>query len=157
MAVTVSRERPDAPEASALILELEGHLASLYPAESRHGFSVERLIADDVHLFVLRSDGVPVGCGGILFADDGTERYGEVKRMFVRPGNRGVGFGRRILERLADDAREEGVTLLRLETGIHQREAIGLYESVGFRRCAPFGPYRDDPLSPCYELRLGSA
>jgi ribosomal protein S18 acetylase RimI-like enzyme len=32
--------------------------------------------------------------------------------------------------------------------------AIGLYESMGFRRCAPFGPYRDDPLSPCYELRL---
>ncbi len=89
--------------------------------------------------------------------DDGVERYGEVKRMDVRPANRGSGYGRRILERLADHARDRGVALLRLETGIHQVEAIRLYESMGFRRCAPFGPYRDDPLSPCYELRLGAS
>ena len=55
---------------------------------------------------------------------------------------------------LTDHARDNGITLVRLETGIDQVQAIGLYESMGFRRCAPFGPYRDDPLSPCYELRL---
>ena len=155
MAVTVERERPDTPDATALIMELEAHLASLYPAESRHGFSVERLIAEDVHVFVLRSDGVPTGCGGVLFVDDAVEPYGEVKRMYVRPGNRGSGFGRRILETLIEHARERGIRVLRLETGIHQREAIGLYVSMGFRPSAPVGPYRDDPLSPCYELRLG--
>jgi len=155
MAVTVSRERPDTPDATALITELEEHLAVLYPAESRHGFSVQRLIDEDVHVFVLRADGVPAGCGGILFVDDAVEPYGEIKRMYVRPGNRGSGFGRRILEALIGHGRERGIGVLRLETGIHQREAIGLYESLGFRPAAPFGPYRDDPLSPCYELRLG--
>ena len=154
MSVTIDREPPDAPATAELIADLEVHLAELYPAESQHGYSVERLVAEDVHVFVLRSDGVPMGCGGILFVDDATERYGEIKRMYVRPGSRGSGFGRRILERLAEHAREHGVTLLRLETGVHQREAIGLYESMGFRRGAPFGPYRDDPLSPCYALRL---
>jgi putative acetyltransferase len=155
MTATVERERPDAPDATALIEELEVHLAALYPAESRHGFSVQRLVEDDVHFFVLRSDGVPAGCGGILFVDDAEEPYGEIKRMYVRPGNRGSGFGRRVLETLIDHARARGVRVVRLETGIHQREAIGLYESMGFRPSAPFGPYRDDPLSPCYELRLG--
>ena len=48
-----------------------------------------------------------------------------------------------------------GVDVLRLETGIHQAEAIGLYERVGFTRIAAFGPYVDDPLSRYYELRLG--
>jgi len=32
--------------------------------------------------------------------------------------------------------------------------AIGLYERVGFKRIAAFGPYVDDPLSRYYELRL---
>ena len=40
-----------------------------------------------------------------------------------------------------DEARAVGAPVLRLETGIHQQEAIGLYESTGFRPCRAFGPY----------------
>jgi putative acetyltransferase len=43
------------------------------------------------------------------------------------------------------------VNVLRLETGIYQTEAIGLYESSGFQRRPPFGEYKDDPLSIYYE------
>ena len=155
MPIVVAQERPDSPDASALIDELEAHLASRYPAESRHGFSVQRLIDDGVDFVVLRVDGEAVACGGILLVDaPGDEPYGEIKRMYVRPGHRGEGLGRRVLEHLDAHARARGITLLRLETGIDQREAIGLYESMGFRACPPFGPYREDPLSPCYERRL---
>ena len=56
-----------------------------------------------------------------------------------------------MLNHLADYARERGVSLLRLETGIHQHAAIGLYEREGFRRVPPFGEYQEDPLSRCYE------
>ena len=38
-----------------------------------------------------------------------------------------------------------------LETGIHQHEAIGLYERMGFQRIPPFGAYQEDPLSRFYE------
>jgi putative acetyltransferase len=152
MPVAISNERPDSSEAAGLILELEAHLASLYPATSRHGFSVERLVAEKVDFFVLRSDGVPAGCGGILFVDG---EYGEIKRMYVRPEFRGLGLGRRILEHLTRHATSRGINLLRLETGIHQREAIGLYERFGFGRIPSFGPYTDDPLTACYEKRVG--
>ncbi|MEO5963825.1 MAG: GNAT family N-acetyltransferase [Candidatus Limnocylindrales bacterium] len=154
MTTTIASERPDTPDAEALVQELEEHLAARYPAESRHGFSVSRLIDQGVDFFVLRSDGRPAGCGGILFVTEEGEAYGEIKRMYVRDEFRGSGYGRRILAHLAEHARSRRITLLRLETGIDQREAIGLYEAVGFRRCPPFGPYRDDELSPCYELRL---
>jgi GNAT superfamily N-acetyltransferase len=155
MDVTITQERPDHPDAEALVMELEAHLAARYPAESRHGFSVQQLIDQGVHFFVLREDGRPAGCGGILFVTgDGPEPYGEVKRMYVRDAFRGRRYGRRILEALFDHARSSGITLLRLETGIDQVEAIGLYESMGFRPCPPFGPYRLDPLSPTYEMRL---
>jgi putative acetyltransferase len=151
MSAVITLERPDTPDAMALIEELETHLASLYPAESRHGFSVEKLLREEVAFFLLRAGGTPAACGGIkLFGTD----YGELKRMYVRPRFRGQGFGKLILDHLADHARTHGVSLLRLETGIHQREAIGLYESMGFRRISPFPPYREDPLSRCYEKKL---
>ncbi|HEY4565596.1 MAG TPA: GNAT family N-acetyltransferase [Thermoanaerobaculia bacterium] len=151
MSAVITPERPDTPDAVALIEELESHLASLYPAESRHGFSVEKLLREEVAFFLLRADWAPAACGGIkLF---GTE-YGELKRMYVRPHLRGRGFGKLMLDHLADHARRHGVLLLRLETGIHQREAIGLYERMGFQRIPPFPPYWEDPLSRCYEKRL---
>jgi hypothetical protein len=44
--------------------------------------------------------------------------------------------------------------VLRLETGIHQHEAIGLYERAGFHLIPPFGEYKPDPLSRFYEKRI---
>jgi GNAT superfamily N-acetyltransferase len=144
----ITPEDPASPDATALIAELDAHLEALYPRESRHGFSVQKLIADSVAFFVIRDSGVPAGCGGIkLF---GTE-YGEIKRMYVRPQFRGLGLARQLLDYLTDYARAHGVGVLRLETGIHQHAAIRLYEQVGFRRIPPFGEYRDDPVSRCYE------
>jgi len=150
----ITAERPDTPDALLLINELQTHLESFYPPESRHGFSVERLIAEAVAFFVLRADGRPAGCGGIKLVG---REYGELKRMFVRPEFRGAGFGEMLVEHLAAHALAHGVTLLRLETGIHQQAAIRLYERLGFRRIPPFGPYTNDPVSLCYEKRLSSA
>jgi putative acetyltransferase len=147
----IVEERPDSPDASALIDELENHLASLYPRESRHGYSVEKLLREEVAFFVVREDGLPAGCGGVQLY--GTE-YGELKRMYVRPRFRGRGLGRLVLEHLADHARRNGVGLLRLETGIYQKEAIGLYEGFGFTRVPPFGAYEEDPLSVFMEKRI---
>jgi GNAT superfamily N-acetyltransferase len=152
MSAVITPERPDSPDAVALITELEAHLDPLYPAKSRHGYSVEKLLAQGVAFFVLRADGSPAGCGGIqLFGTD----YGELKRMFVRPQCRGRGYGKLLLDHLADHARVRGVKLLRLETGIHQLPAIRLYEGWGFQRVPPFGDYVDDPLSLFFEKRIG--
>lgn len=152
MPATITPEAPDSAAALLLIGELETHLASLYPRESRHGLSVEQLRAENVPFFVLRTDdGTPAGCAGVkLF---GTE-YAEVKRMYVRPQFRGHGFAKALLQHLEAYTREHGVTCLRLETGIYQTEAIGLYERLGFQQIPPFGTYTNDPLSLCYEKRL---
>ena len=83
--------------------------------------------------------------------------YAEIKRMYVRPGFRGQGLGQAMLDHLARYAAAHGVTVLRLETGIHQREAIALYERAGFRRIPPFGPYGEDPLSRFFEKRIGES
>ena len=151
MTTVIAAERPDTADARTLIAELEAHLAPLYPAESRHGFSVEKLLREEVAFFVIRHDGSPAGCGGVKMF--GTE-YGEVKRMFIRPQFRGLGLAKLMLDHLEGYARDHGVGLLRLETGIHQGEAIGLYERMGFQQIPPFGDYRDDPLSRFYEKQI---
>jgi GNAT superfamily N-acetyltransferase len=151
MSNIITQERPDTPDAILLINEVEAHLAPLYPAASRHGFSIERLLAEDVPFFILRHDGIPAACGGIkLFGS----AYGEIKRMYVRPRFRGLGLAQLILHHLAGYALAHDITTLRLETGVHQLAAIALYERMGFRRIPPFGDYIDDPLSLFYEKQL---
>ena len=106
----ITPERPDTADAQALIEELENELAPLYPRESRHGYSVERLLAEAVAFFLIREDGVPAGCGGVKLV--GTE-YGEIKRMYVRPQFRGLGLARKMLNHLADHAGHHGIRVLR--------------------------------------------
>lgn len=151
MPTIITPERPDTPDAQLLIAELEAHLAPFYPATSRHGYSVEKLIQQGVAFFVTRHDDVPAGCGGVQFFNG---EYGELKRMFVRPQFRGLGLAKLMLEHLENYALEHGIRVLRLETGIHQIEAIGLYQQMGYQPIPPFGEYVDDPLSRFFEKRL---
>jgi ribosomal protein S18 acetylase RimI-like enzyme len=63
--------------------------------------------------------------------------------MWVDPTSRGLGVGRRLLERLEALARDNDVTVLRLETNRALTEAIALYHSAGFVEVAAFNnePY----------------
>ncbi|MGJ3237231.1 MAG: GNAT family N-acetyltransferase [Anaerolineae bacterium] len=148
MAVIITEERPDSAEAVQLIDELEATLAPHYPVKSRHGYSVEKLLRESVVFFIVRHDDTPAGCGGVQFFGDD---YAELKRMYVRPRFRGLGLGKLLVEHFVRYSVQRGVTVLRLETGIYQVAAIGLYEQVGFQRIAPFGDYEDDPLSVFFE------
>src|ERR1043165_2547683 len=146
--VTIVPARPDSREATELLAELDAALHEYpYPPESRHAFSVEKLIRESVAFFVASYDGQLAACGGVkLFAD-----YGEVKRMYVRPVFRGKGLGKAILDRLAEHARANSIITLRLETGIYQVEAIGLYDGWGFKRRDPFGEYKNEPNTVYFE------
>ena len=96
-------------------------------------------------------DGTPAGCGAIKRYDDETA---EIKRMFTTPAGRGKGIGRAILARLEDEARRIGYVRARLETGTPLVEAIGLYESVGYRPIPAYGRYAAEPDSRCFEKVL---
>lgn len=154
MHVKITKERPDHPDSAVLINELETELAGDYPAENRYGYSVDKLIQQGVHFFVMRdvgeTDGLLLGCGGIQFYDT----FGELKRMYVRPQYRGNRLGVKLLDHLTAFAREHNHTLVRLETGIHSTPAMKLYETYGFYKIDPFPPYEPATMSVCYELDL---
>src|SRR5262249_32153534 len=63
-------------------------------------------------------------------------------------------LGRAILEALEAQARRTGARWLRLETGVAQAEALGLYRAAGFIDRDAFGDYEPDPISVFLEKPL---
>ena len=104
-------------------------------------------------------DDEPVGMGGWRWRRDLAERFegeavAEIKRMFVSPVARGRGVARRVLGRLEESARADGVERFVLETGTMQPDAMGLYEATGYGPVVPFGHYARSPFVRCYGKHL---
>ena len=157
--ISVIATDPEIPSIAAMIEQLDGYQLSLYPEESNHLVSIEELTAENVY-FVAAYEGPDlIGCGAIKYVDcaccdKDIGGYGEIKRVFVKTEARGKGVSKEIMAKLESNARYRKVEVIRLETGIHQPEAIGLYARLGYRRRGPFGEYPDDPVSVFMERRL---
>ena len=151
-------ERPDQPEVITLLDALDHYLASLYAPEDNHILDVQALLAPGVRFMVARLNGQAVGCGAVrLMAGEPATAgrpYGEIKRMYVAPAQRGQRVAEQLLLRLEQQLRDEGINLARLETGGEQRQALRLYERCGYTQCAPFGGYPDNGLSLFYAKTL---
>jgi putative acetyltransferase len=149
--MNIALESADQPDVIALIADLDAYQDALYPPESRHALDLAALTQPNV-LFAVAREGAlaAVGCGAIVL-DAG---FGELKRLYVSPSQRGHGVARRLLALLEARAVEAGCTTLRLETGPDQPEALAFYERCGYERCGPFGGYADDPLSVFMQKQL---
>ena len=140
---------PQSPDIRALIRELDDLMESLYPAESNHLLNLDALRAPEVQFFAAYLDGTAVGCGAVKrFAD-----YVEVKRVFVASRARGLGVALKIMKTLEAATRAAGLTVMRLETGIYQPEALALFESFGFERRESFGDYPQEDSNSVFMER----
>lgn len=147
----ISIEDPGQADIVAALAEADAWYATLYPAESNHLLDVETLRKPAVTFLAARTaEGVLLGYGAVVDCRD----YAEIKRMYVAPAARGLQLGRRLLDALEQHAARLGRNCLRLETGIHQPAAIGLYRKAGYTDREPFGDYAADPLSLFMEKRL---
>ena len=146
----ISITRADPHDFVGFLEASDRYMASLYPAESNHMLDVETLCQPEMNFFGAYVDGAPKGCGGFWAHQD----YVEIKRVFVDPSARGMGLSKALMQRIEDEARTLGFRIARLETGISQPEALGLYEKLGYKYREPFGDYRLDPLSVFMEKAL---
>ena len=128
-----------------MIEELDASMKNLYPPESTHLTPPEELSAGANRLFAVKVDGKLMGCGGFRVVG---RDYAEIKRIYVDPSSRGRGLAKALLNRLESESRLLGLLEMKLETGIFQPEAIGLFERCGYTQCPVFGDYpKDDPYS----------
>jgi ribosomal protein S18 acetylase RimI-like enzyme len=81
-------------------------------------------------------DGVPAGCVA-LAPFEGTEVC-EMKRLWVRPGNRGLGIGKKLAVAIIEAAAAAGYREMRLDTLPHLDTAVAIYRDLGFNEISAY-------------------
>lgn len=89
-----------------------------------------------------------VGTCGVLWVD---ERSCELKRMYLLPRARGLGWGRKMAQTAIEWARGAGFKLMRLDTDDELVAATALYQSLGFK---PIPRYKQSGAGLFFELKL---
>lgn len=141
---------PDDPDARQLIDELGQSLRATTGRFFPESYTAADLADPRSSFLVARADDdAPLGCGALR---PFSKRIAEVKRMYARPGTKGVGAA--ILQRLEDLAREFGYDEIYLETGVENVRAIAFYERNGYRRIPNFGHYAGRDNAACFGKRL---
>lgn len=93
----------------------------------------------------------PVDCGAFREFDRISV---EIKRMYVKPEERGTGVAKQILNSLEAWAKENQFQRCILETGDRQVEAVKFYEKSGYKRTPKYGQYKQMENSICFEKHL---
>ena len=98
-------------------------------------------------LYLLYVNDELAGCVGLRKMD---EEKCELKRLYVRPGFRGEGYGELLLERIMGDAKRIGYKYMYLDTLPFLKKAIGMYRRRGF---VDIEKYSDSPIDDTIYMR----
>jgi len=148
--IVIRQVDPMQVEVIELIYQLDEYQESMYPPKSNHLDSIDELSKTNVNFLAAYGDSEICGIGAVRVLND----YGEIKRLYVPEKYRGKGIAKEIVKELENCLVKRSIFTARLETGIHQHEAIDLYKKLGYSEIAPFGDYTEDPLSVFMERKI---
>ncbi len=134
------------PEIKALLQE---HLDDMYqnsPAESVHALDLSELKQADIRVWTVWEQNQLLGCGALKTH---SAEEGEIKSMRTSNAARNKGVASTLLQHILNDAKQQGLTKISLETGPQDffAPARALYKKYGFAECGPFADYQPDPYS----------
>jgi len=139
---------PFLPEAIDLLWEMRREIDRMYGEVTTSPPPQEEFTVPRAAFVMVSSNGTYIGCGGIKPWD---ERTAIIKRLFVVPSWRRKGVARRIMRELEKKASEFGYRRVILDTGHHQKEAIYLYESLGYHQVPCSGRHNVKGWGVCFE------
>lgn len=146
--VTITLTQATDPACLQLQDALSDYLQQLTGSSGRASFDAAAL-GERGFFLLAQENAVAVGCVAVRELSAG---IGEIKRMFVRPGTRGVGA--QLLCALEQHARERGFQTLWLETRKINQRAVDFYQRNGFRIRENYGNYSGRPEAVCFEKTL---
>lgn len=148
----------DHPDAVELTRQVQEFYRQVYGGTDDSPMTVQEFEPPQGAFLMGYLDEQPAAMGGWRFLPSGTAgaaRPAELKRMFVRTGLRGRGYGQLLLGALEGSAAAAGADWMLLTTGQPQLEALRLYDRVGYRDVAPFGHFAGMPQALHLGRRLG--
>ncbi|MER5751104.1 GNAT family N-acetyltransferase [Streptomyces sp. NPDC002088] len=96
-----------------------------------------------LHVLAVRDDGVPLGCGRLLYGEaaaaktGGDPSVGSLGRLAVAQAARGLGVGAALVRGIEEAARARGLAAVDLHAQTH---ALGFYERLGYEAYGPEFP-----------------
>jgi GNAT superfamily N-acetyltransferase len=142
------------PDAASLIEQVQAEYTLRYGGPDETPLDPTMFDPPEGAFFVGYDGPVPLAMGGWRFRSDvvafGASAVTEIKRMYVAPRARRRGLARQVLTHLETTAQAAGATVMVLETGIEQPEAIALYLSSGYSPVEGFGHYKWSSKSRYY-------
>jgi putative acetyltransferase len=139
-----------------IIQLLQEHLHSMTlhsPPESIHALDIEKLRKPDITFWTVWQDSKLMGCGALKELD---AAHGEIKSMRTASAHLRKGVATAMLTHILEEARRRSYRRLSLETGSVEAfaPARSLYARFGFKQCAPFAEYVEDPYSVFMTIEL---
>ena len=117
----------------------EEYYSSIVGGEDKRRAFIPYNISSAIGDVLLVYDGdVPAACAGFKRYSD---EDAEIKRVWVEPGFRGQGIASEMMRRLEEKARADGYKRLILQTRAIMTDAVGLYQSLGYRIIDSYPPY----------------
>ena len=146
----LERTTSDHPDFGRLVTELDAYLRILDGDDHEFyaQFNKTNLLKNAL---ICYHNGKAVGIGAYKEFDPQTA---EIKRMYTLPEYRGKGIAKAIVTELELWAKEEGYAVAILETGYMQKDAIGLYQKLGYEITENFGQYAGVVNSICFKKTI---
>jgi len=132
--------RPMASQADAEAFRTlnEEWIASLFRIEEKDRITLGdpqgQILAHGGQVYIAEDNGAIVGTVALVRYSEGTY---ELSKMAVSPATRGQGIGRRLLAYVIEEAKALNAHTLFLGSSTKLKNAIHLYESLGFRHVPP--------------------
>ena len=102
--------------------------------EELNGFPHKYKEPDGIFIIAKDENNV-IGCVGMKKLD---EKICEMKRLFVNDNYKGKGIGKKLVERIIEEARAKKYEIMRLDTLDIMEKAINLYYKNGFYEIEPY-------------------
>jgi len=148
--IKVTKTNSENPDFIVLVAALDKSLWERYP-ELKTNYWGNNVIELNPNVVIIYLDNKAVACGCFKKYDKNTI---ELKRMFVSSEARGMGLAKKIIQELELWAHELGFSSSVLETLYKQKEAIGLYQKVGYTIVDNYAPYVGLENSICMNKQI---